>query len=1103
MTDFKKLNLIIGWIVFAIAAFTYISTMEPTASLWDCGEFIATSYKLQVGHPPGAPLYMLIAKTFSLFAGNNVTKVAFMMNMLSALSSAFTILFLFWSISYIAKKIILRNSQGTNLSKSQLFAVMGSAIVGSLAYTFSDSFWFSAVEAEVYALSSLFTAVVFWAILKWDEHSEKAHADRWIILIAYLMGLSIGVHLLNLLVIPAIALVYYFKKYKPTVGGSFAVLGISGVILLFVMYGVIQGLVSFASGFELLFVNKFGLPFNSGLIFFLILTISAVVLVLYLTKKFSKPVIHLATLAFLVILIGYSSFALIMIRSDANPPIDENDPENTFALKSYLNREQYGDRPLIFGQFYDAEVTKQIDLYTYVKSGDKYIRVKKTNPKYDYDSTRITFFPRMYSSSPDHISAYENWGGVKTGRKPNSANNLKFFFSYQVGYMYFRYFSWNFIGKQNDDQGHGGPLSGNWLSGVKFFDNVISPQKDIPDKWKNDPSRNTYFFLPLILGLVGLVFQLSRDKQSFWIVMTLFFMTGLAIVMYLNQTPYQPRERDYAYVGSFYAFAIWIGLAVLAIFDSVKFIKNETNKAILATLLLITVPLLMAFQNWDDHDRSKRYHTVAFASNYLNSCAENAILFTYGDNDTFPLWYAQEVEGIRTDVRNCNLSLFSTDWYANQMKRKAYESDPIPLSIDESKYLVGTRDIVFIKENPNVLFKEKYQANLKEFEPEYIALYQEMLKVVESSKFPEMYQNDYLTLSKGHTSLNVEEFIGFTNTLSTNANKLEIDKDALKTLKDNTNIFALKVADAYAPLDAVMEFVLSDDPNTKLSYGNDLIDYLPTKKLLIPVDKQKIIQLGFIPEEDYDKIEESVKFTLNRQYLLKASWFILQMIAENDWERPIYFATSIGNENYLGLTNYFRLEGFAYRLVPVKTVVNSENPGEFGDINTDILYENLMNKFIWGDINSPDFYVDNYVDRTIAVMDIRNIFHRLAKALIAEGKNDKAKEVLDRIIEIIPDNKVAFDYSVLDIVEDYYLIGENEKANAIAYTILDNYSQQLNYFSNFSGEDAQYIERDQTIAVYVLQQLYIYATDYKQDELLMKVAPIFEANFDKANFNFQ
>jgi len=1102
MTNFKKFNIIGGWAVFAIAAFTYISTMEPTASLWDCGEFIATAYKLEVGHPPGAPLFMMLYKVISLLSFGDVTKVAYMMNMASALASAFTILFLFWSISLIAKKIVLNLFKTDELNNSQLIAVLGSATVGALAYTFSDSFWFSAVEAEVYALSSLFTAIVFWAILKWEENADEKHADRWIILIAYLMGLSIGVHLLNLLAIPAIALVYYFKKYKPTIIGSIVTLLISFVVLVFVMYGVIQGLIGISSSFELLFVNSFGMPFNSGFIFFIILLIAGIIALLYFTKKKAKPLFHTALLSLLVLIIGYSSFAMIVIRSNANPPIDENDPENTFALKSYLNREQYGDRPLLYGQYYDAEAIESIDQYTYIAGEDnKYVEVKKTNPKYVFDPNRQTLFPRMHSSSSDHIEAYQTWGNVKG--TPNFANNIAFFVNYQVFFMYLRYFAWNFIGRQNDTQTHGSGLNGGWISGVKFIDNFIAPQSNMPDKMKNEESRNKYFFLPFLLGLLGLFFQASKEKYSFWVVLTFFILTGLAIVVYLNQTPYQPRERDYAYVGSFYAFAIWIGLSVVAAYYYIlklKKIKSELVSAVAPTVLFLLIPVLMAAQNWNDHDRSNRYHTVDFATNYLNSCAQNAILFTFGDNDTFPLWYAQEVEGIRTDVRNVNISLFSTDWYANQMKRKAYESDVLPLSIPESKYVVGTRDIIFVKENPNVLFTEKYEANKNEFKAEYDSLYSEMLTVLKNSSFSQVYPADYTKITSGSDALGVQQFVAFVGNLNAGSAKLNIDKNLIKQLNDRVTLFAQKVADAYAPIDAVMKFVLSDDKTTKLGYGDELVDYIPTKKILIPVDKNKIIELGFVSEDNYNKIE-NVKFTINNQYLLKAQWLTLQIIAENQWKRPIYFATSIGNENYLGLTNYFRLEGFAYRLVPYK--ISKNDQGEIGEINTDILYENLINKFKWGNISSPDYYVDHFVERTVAVMGIREVFYRLANQLIQEGKNEKALTVLDKCIEILPDNKIEFSYDMIPFVDSYFALGNFEKGNEIADVIFNNFAQQIKYFEEFKGEKAKDIERDQTIAVYVLQQLYSIALDYEQKELEDKVTPLLQANINKVNFDIQ
>lgn len=1098
MNNYKKFNIIGGWLVFAIAAFAYISTMEPTASLWDCGEFIATSYKFEVGHPPGAPLMALIWKLFSLLAGNDVTQVAKMMNLESALASAFTVLFLFWSISYIARKIILTINKTDELTTGQLIAVLGSGLVGALAYTFSDTAWFSAVESEVYATSSMFTALVFWLALKWDEHADEPHSYKWLILIAYLMGLSIGVHLLNLLVIPAIGLVVYFKKYKTTVWGVIATLIISSVVLLVVMYGVIQGLVGLGSGFELLFVNSFGLPFNSGFLFYLVLLFVVIAFVLFRTYQKGETIVHTATLALLVMLIGYSSFAMLVIRSNANPPIDENDPQNTFALKSYLNREQYGDRPLISGQYYDAEAIDQKYEYTYVKGHDKYIKVKKINPIVKYDPARTTIFPRMYSSQSDHIEAYKTWGDVKTD-KPTFGNNIKFFVSYQIGWMYFRYFMWNFSGRQNDIQGHGGPLNGNYITGIKFLDNLGIPQKDIPDKMSNRPSRNVYFLLPLILGLVGFFYQM-KDGKTFWPTFIFFIMTGLAIVVYLNQTPYQPRERDYAYVGSFYVFAIWIGLSVVAMYEFLrKYLKKDILSAAIPTVLFLGVPILMGAENWDDHNRAHRYHTRDLAYDYLMSCDSNAVLFTYGDNDTFPLWYDQEVEGTRTDVRDVNLSLFSTDWYADQMLRKAYESDPIPMKLDRDKYIMGTRDVIFIYNNPNALFKEKFVANKSELQPLYQQLYNITMPILDKSKFKDLYPSDFAKLNLGTDKLDIQLFIGFVQNLPSYAEKLAIDKSQADSLKNKADKLFNQIANSYANISDVMNFALSDDQTNMLPYGDEFVNYIPTTKILIPVDKNEIKKLGFVPEDRMQYVGDNIKFDLPGKYLLKAQWFTLKMLADNNWERPIYFATGIGDDNYLGLESYFRLEGFAYRLMPYKAQNVSQD--ETGEVNSDLLYNRLMNQFKWGNINGKNFYIDHYVERQIMVLRVRTIFHRLADQLIKENKNDKAKEVLNKCIEILPDNKIAYDYEMLPLVEDYYRINDFEDGNKVANQLIDNYSQQIKYFNQFTGAKAQLIERDQQIAFYVLQNLYYITNQYNQKDVLGRIEPILQANVNKLKLN--
>lgn len=712
MTEFRKLNRIIGWIVFAIATLVYFLTLEPTASWWDCGEYIATAYKLQVGHPPGAPAFQLIGRFFSLFAFGDTGKVALMINGMSALSSSFTILFLFWTITLLAKKVV--GTEGM-LSKGNMYAVLGSGIVGALAYTFSDSFWFSATEGEVYAMSSLFTAVTFWAAFKWESIADEEHSFRWIILIVFLIGISIGIHLLNLLAIPAIAFVYYFKKYKPTLKGMLLVAVISILILAVIMYIIIPGIVWLSGMFELFFVNNIGLPFNSGTIIYFVFIIALLVWGLRYTSRKKMVVLNTIVLGLVFILIGYSTFFMIIIRSNANVPIDENNPEDAVSLLAYLNREQYGTYPIFYGQYYNAPVVEYGD-GTPVRvrdneKGEYVITDDRKGTVPIYDPRFQTIFPRMWSSQKSaHIELYKQYGKVKgtpitvtrpdgtteVRYKPTFVENLRFFFSYQVGHMYLRYFMWNFVGRQNDIESQGEPDHGNWISGINFIDsNRLGSQEDLPTSMQN-PARNTFYFLPLLLGLAGLLYHFRKDRNDFIVVALLFIMTGIAIVVYLNQNPLQPRERDYAYAGSFYAFAIWIGLGVLAIYDSLgKFIKDNRVTAVLVTLVtLFLVPGIMAREGWDDHDRSGRYAARDFAFNYLSSCDPNSILITFGDNDTFPLWYAQEVEEYRTDIRVVNHMLASGSWYVQQMFRKAYESEPLQFTLTEKQYERGVNDYV-------------------------------------------------------------------------------------------------------------------------------------------------------------------------------------------------------------------------------------------------------------------------------------------------------------------------------------------------------------------------------------------------------------------------
>jgi len=1002
MKKYKLLNNTIGWITFIIASVVYLLTIEPTTSFWDCGEFIATSYKLEVGHPPGAPLYMIMARFFSLFAGRDVTKVAIMINAMSALASSFTILFLFWTITHLAKKILIKNNDFTT---GKVFAILGSGLVGALAYTFSDTFWFSAVEGEVYATSSLFTAVVFWAILKWENVANEKYANRWIILIAYLMGLSMGVHLLNLLAIPAIVFVYYFKKYEVSKKGIISAVILSIVILGVMMYGIVPGVAKVASWFELLIVNGFHLPYNTGIIIYALLLIFAVAWGLNYTIKNKKVVVNTIILTFMVIVIGYSSYSMIVIRSLADPPMDENNPETVFALMSYLSREQYGDHPLSHGQYYNAPLINRKDgKPTYTRKEGRY-KVTNYTDKYVYDPRFTTIFPRMYSPKANHIQSYKVWGKIKgtpvritnnNGEqeiviKPTFGENLKFFFRYQLGHMYFRYFMWNFAGRQNDIQSHGSILKGNWLSGIKFIDEArLGPQDKLPMSIKSNKAMNKYYMLPLLLGLIGLLFHFQKKPKDFWVVLLLFVLTGIAVVVYLNQHPNQPRERDYAYAGSFYAFAIWIGLGVLAIYDLLKRKIPAAFGAILATVIcLVFVPGIMAKENWNDHDRSGRYTARDFAFNYLNSCAPNAILFTNGDNDTFPLWYAQEVEGIRTDVRVVNLMLLNTDWYIDQMKRKAYESESVPFSLTKAQYIQGTRDVIMVRE----WFK----------------------------------------------------------------NQIELKQ--------------------------IIEFVADDNPKTKTPSPfkrGDLINVIPSKNLRIPVDSAKIIANGTVRPELADKILPYIDITLNKNYLNKSELMVIDLLATNNWDRPVYYVSG-GHEGTLRLEDYFQLEGFAYRLVPIKT--SGGGYIDFGRVEPEIMYDNIMNKFKWGRIDKPDVFIDYNNIRTISVIKLRSNFTRLANELLLIGKRDSAVNVLDKCMELFPHEKIPYDIFILGLVEIYYKAGEFDKANEIANKFAEISKDDLEYYLSLKGKFVSSVDYEKKLSLHIFQELVRITKEFDQKEL--------------------
>lgn len=1000
MKPYQKINNITGWIVFAIAAFTYLSTMEQTGSFWDCGEFIATANKLEVGHPPGAPLFMILARVFILFAGDNLQMIPVMVNILSALMSAFTILFLFWTITHLARKLVVKSEE---ISLANIAAVMGAGAVGALCYTFSDSFWFSAVEGEVYASSSFFTAIVFWAILKWENVADEKHSAKWLILIAYLMGLSIGVHLLNLLTIPAIAFVYYFRKYSVSTTGIIYTSIISIVILGAIQFGIITSLIAIAAKFELLFVNSFGMPYNSGMLFYSLLIIGLVIWGLMYTKKKNKPLWNTVILCFTFIVIGYSSFTIIVIRSVANPPLDENNPENIFNFLSYINREQYGDRPLLYGHHYTARMIDQEEgsaTYTRVP-GESTYRFTGNRVIPVYEPEHETLLPRMYSNQQSHINEYKKWAGIKGDRKPTFIENMKFLFVYQLGEMYWRYFMWNFAGRQNDVQGPGGITKGNWLSGINFIDSIrLGPQDNLPQSLTSNRARNTYYFLPFILGIIGLIFHFNSRKHDAWTVMLLFFFTGIAIVLYLNGPPLQPRERDYAYVGSFYAFAVWVGFGVLALIEAARKKLPALAAAVVVTAIcLLAVPTIMAKENWNDHDRSHRFTSRDFAFNYLNSCAPNAILFTNGDNDTFPLWYDQEVENIRTDVRVVNLSLLNTDWYIDQLKRKAYESDAVPFSMTFDQYVSGTRD-----------------------------------------------------------------YIPF------------VDKKLSGSIE----------------LTNLMKFVTTEDPRFKVtSGGGEKMNFYPTKNFKITIDKNAVIASGTVAAADSAKIVPVMEWSIAQNYLMKNDLMILDLLAHNNWKRPVYFATTVGTENFLNLDDYFQLEGLAYHLVPIKSKESGDNFR--GTVNTDIMYDNVMNKFRWGNMKDKRVYLDENNLRMTTNLRINTI--RLADALLDIGKKDSALKLLDKTMEEMPDYNVPYNIFMSRVAEQYFRIAGNlsdslsmtssdvemnvrkssvEKGIAIVKRLADIYSDNMDYYLALKKKDREYyklVETEVNQALYTLQSL--------------------------------
>tara|TARA_R110002073_G_scaffold40547_6_gene115369 strand:+ start:21641 stop:24790 length:3150 start_codon:yes stop_codon:yes gene_type:complete len=1011
--NYKKWNIILGWSTFAIALITYTLTLEPTVSYWDCGEYISTAVKLEVGHPPGAPLFQMLGAFFAMFT-TDVSHIAKMVNFMSGLASAFTILFLFWTITALAKKIATKSKE---LTSGNSIAILGSGVVGALAYTFSDSFWFSAVEGEVYAMSSFLMALLFWLGLRWESEMDQPRGHKWLLLISFVVGLSFGVHILSLLVIPSIVFIYFYKKYNNINSKKFIIANIVAVLVLaFVFKFLFPYTLAFFSASELFFVNTIGMPFNSGSIIAGLFLIALFYFAIKYTRKKKLIGTNLIVLCLLFIMIGFSSWIMLPIRANANTTINENNPSSARELLAYYNREQYGDASVFYDSYYSE--TRQQDpsdplrddkpKYEKDKKAGKYVIVNRyKNALPNYTDKHKGFIPRMVDPSPSVVANYKAIAGIpeSSKRRPTFGENLYFMFDYQFGYMYMRYFMWNFVGRQDDIQGNL-DNHGNWLSGIDFIDSPrLGSQSNLPAEIKDNKGRNTYFFLPLILGIIGLLFHVKYDKKNFYILLLFFAFTGLAIIFYTNPKPFEPRERDYAVVGSFYIFAIWIGFGVLAIYEKFKDKINPKTLAIATSIVcLLAVPLLMASQNWDDHDRSGRYATYNNAKAYLDSCDQNAIMFTIGDNDTFPLWYMQEVENYRTDIKLVNSSLFATDWYIDQQKRKTYDADPIPSQLTHEQYRTGTLDVAY---------------------------------------------------------------------------HVPLDLTAV-AVKDTANLFSIdgteieKPAENRVDIDFFMKWLASDSDRTSIDFdedGNPEKIY-PTNKLRLYVNKEAVLKNGIVAEKDADLILPYIDFEIDQNGLTKNRILMLDVLANANWERPIYFTGGAhAAEEYIWLKDYLQLDGLAYKFVPIKTSSKYADGKrdrsilDIGRINTDVMYANVK-KWSWKNSNSDAIYVD--VETRKNGISFRNNLVRLAEALIKEGKNVKAEEILDLSIEKMPIESYGHYGMVLGYIENYYMIDKKEKARNVANTLVKIFRDRINYYSSLNslGIQKNYDDLETTLLMY-------------------------------------
>ncbi|RYJ43315.1 putative permease [Flavobacterium beibuense] len=1074
--NFKKWNTILGWTVFTIALVVYSLTVEPTLSFWDCGEYIPTAAKLEVGHPPGAPLFQMVGAFFAMFA-TAPDKIALMVNMVSVVSSAFTILFMFWSLTMLLRTLLERFSEFNN---NNALMVLGSAAVGSLAFTFTDSFWFNATEAEVYAMASLFISLLLWLGLRWEQDMNTPRGNKWLLIISLVVGLSFGVHFMALLTIPAIGFIYYFKNYEKITVKSFIIANIVIVaILLFIFKLLLPYTLALFGKTEIFMVNKMGLPFNSGTIFMALLIVALFYFGLNYTRKNNYALANTLVLCVLFIFIGFSTWMMLPIRANANVVINENRPSDAAEVLAYYNREQYGEQKLFYGPMFsdtyaglDKENPYEDEKPNYqrdYKKGEYVIVNDYENAKQNTDDNHKGFMPRMWST--EHAVNYMNFTrpldfridpnydfsqdlvqyglpldqmsdeevgkamaqvrdelqnvitqfktGYQQGKmdledydrflknysqyliidKPSFADNMKFMFEYQFGYMYFRYFMWNFSGRQNDIQGRYDNYDGNWMSGIKVIDEArLGSQDNLPSDQLNNKARNFYYLLPLILGLIGLAYHASKDLKSFYVLLVLFLFTGLALKIYLNERPFEPRERDYALVGSFYVFAIWIGFGVYAIYDSIKkFLAPKIAGPIVLAITMLAGPVLLASENWDDHDRSDRYTALAMAKAYLESCDQNAILFTIGDNDTFPLWYAQEVEGIRTDIRIVNTSLFMTDWYIDQMKAKAYESEPLPISFTHDQYVQGTRDYMFLDRRTD-------------------------------------------------KRLDINDF---------------------------------------------MEFIASDDPRTKVELRNGhMINYFPTNKIRLNVDRESVIKNKIVAPELYDSIVPYIDIDIKGDALYKNRLLMLDLVNNNNWERPIYFTGgSFGDDDYLWMKDYLQLDGMVFKLIPVKTPIPKEGSLlDMGNIDSDKMYDIVMS-WDWGNSESPEIYHDPETRKNS--ITYRTNLARLMEKLMAEGKNEKAKNIADLAMTKMPVEYFNY-YTLLEpYATAYYKLGEKEKAQDLLKKLITKYQENLTFYKGLAASEQNHIVVDIITDIERYRSLLLIMKDEGDLELYSKEKPVF------------